>query len=120
MSALPAFSSVKLSSALVTEAKQAAQTLRRSTAGQIEYWALLGKAVEDGGLTTREAASALNQQNDKSLATTAQPLGRTATQASQASAIVAQFTEFSATGALAQHVRHVIAQNAHPKQALKA
>ncbi len=104
MSALPAFSSVKLSSTLVTEAKQAAQTLRRSTAGQIEYWALLGKAVEDGGLTTREAANALNLQNDKG----------------QASAIVAQFTEFSASGALAQHVRHVIAQNAHPKQALKA
>ncbi len=117
MSALPAFSSVKLSSALVTEAKQAAQTLRRSTAGQIEYWALLGKAVEDGGLTTREAANALNQQNDKSLAATAQPPGRTT---SQASALVAQFTEFSASGALAQHVRHVIAQNAHPKQALKA
>jgi ParD-like antitoxin of type II bacterial toxin-antitoxin system len=117
MSALPAFSSVKLSSALVTEAKQAAQTLRRSTAGQIEYWALLGKAVEDGGLTTREAASALNQQNDKSLSATAQPPVRTT---SQASALVAQFTEFSASGALAQHVRHVIAQNAHPKQALKA
>jgi hypothetical protein len=110
--ALPAFSSVKLSSALVTEAKHAAQTLRRSTAGQIEYWALLGKAVEDGGLTTREAADALSLQNDK-----AQAPGRAA---SQANALIAQFTEFSASGALAQHVRHVIAQNAHPKQALKA
>ena len=106
MSALPAFSSVKLSNTLVTEAKHAAQTLRRSTAGQIEYWALLGKAVEDGGLTTREAANALNLQSDKA--------------SSQASAIAAQLTQFSASGALAQHVRHVIAQNAHPKQALKA
>lgn len=117
MSALPAFSSVKLSSALVTEAKQAAQTLRRSTAGQIEYWALLGKAVEDGGLTTREAANALNLQSDKSQGASAKPTGQAP---SQASAIVAQLTQFSASGALAQHVRHVIAQNAHPKQALKA
>ncbi len=118
MSALPAFSSVKLSNALVTEAKHAAQTLRRSTAGQIEYWALLGKAVEDGGLTTREAANALNLQSDKSRsqATADRDTGPTG----QASAIAAQLTQFSASGALAQHVRHVIAQNAHPKQALKA
>lgn len=114
----PAFSSVKLSSALVTEAKHAAQTLRRSTAGQIEYWALLGKAVEDGGLTTREAADALGLQQDKAYSNTARTT--TARTPSQANALAAQFTEFSASGALAQHVRHVIAQNAHPKQALKA
>ncbi len=114
----PAFSSVKLSSALVTEAKHAAQTLRRSTAGQIEYWALLGKAVEDGGLTTREAADALGLQQDKAYSNPARTT--TARAPSQANALVAQFTEFSASGALAQHVRHVIAQNAHPKQALKA
>jgi hypothetical protein len=113
----PAFSSVKLSSALVTEAKHAAQTLRRSTAGQIEYWALLGKAVEDGGLTTREATDALNL-NYKNDSDTAR--GTPDRKASQASALVAQFTEFSASGALAQHVRHGSAQNAHPKQALKA
>jgi hypothetical protein len=117
VSVSPAFSSVKLSSALVTEAKHAAQTLRRSTAGQIEYWALLGKAVEDGGLTTREATDALNlnYKNDSDTARNAPNR-----KASQASSLVAQFTEFSASGALAQHVRHVIAQNAHPKQALKA
>ena len=114
----PAFSSVKLSSALVTEAKHAAQTLRRSTAGQIEYWALLGKAVEDGGLTTREAADALGLLQDKAYSNTARTT--TARAPSQANALVTQFTEFSASGALAQHVRHVIAQNAHPKQALRA
>lgn len=116
MSALPstsAFSSVKLSSAFVTDAKQAAQALRRSTAGQIEYWALLGKAVEDGGLTTREAANALGLQHNIAGSNTSAVPSR------QASALVAQFTEFSANGALAQHVRHVIAQNAHPKQTLK-
>ena len=37
------------------EARQTAIAMRRSTAGQIEYWAMLGKAVEEGGLTTREA-----------------------------------------------------------------
>jgi ParD-like antitoxin of type II bacterial toxin-antitoxin system len=60
----PAFNSVKLPSTLVMEARQTAIAMRRSTAGQIEYWAMLGKAVEDGGLTAREAAQALGQKSD--------------------------------------------------------
>jgi ADP-ribose pyrophosphatase YjhB (NUDIX family) len=91
-----AFNSVKLPSALVIEARQTALAMRRSTAGQIEYWAMLGKAVEDGGLTAREAAQALTQK----------------TEVSQAQALLADFVQFDASGQLAQHVRQAIASNA--------
>jgi hypothetical protein len=105
MSALPsssAFSSVKLSSALVTEAKQAAQTLRRSTAGQIEYWALLGKALEDGGLTTREATNALDFKNSPS---TSRSMAQTLDQ------IEAQFAQAHTSGSLANRMRSIVLSN---------
>jgi hypothetical protein len=41
------FSTVKLSSQLVDEARQEAELLQRSIAGQIEHWARLGRAVEN-------------------------------------------------------------------------
>lgn len=53
------FASVKLPNELVSQAKQAAQPLRRSTAGQIEYWATLGRVVEHSGLTVQEARDAI-------------------------------------------------------------
>ena len=53
------FASVKLPAALVQQAKQAAQPLRRSVAGQIEYWATLGRVVEHSGLTVQEARTAI-------------------------------------------------------------
>ena len=53
------FSSVKLSSELVQQARDAAQPLRRSAAGQIEYWATLGRVVEHSGLTVQEARLAI-------------------------------------------------------------
>ena len=53
------FSSVKLPAALVQQAREAAQPLRRSVAGQVEYWATLGRIVEHSGLTAQEAQSAI-------------------------------------------------------------
>jgi hypothetical protein len=102
--ATTAFNSVKLPSALVMEARQTALAMRRSTAGQIEYWAMLGKAVEDGGLTAREAAQALSPK----------------TEASQAQALLADFIDFDASGQLAQQVRKVIASNAAQAQRMTA
>jgi ParD-like antitoxin of type II bacterial toxin-antitoxin system len=55
------FASVKLPVALVQEARQAAQPLRRSAAGQIEYWATLGRMVEHSGLTAQEAREAIEK-----------------------------------------------------------
>lgn len=53
------FASVKLPAGLVQEAREAAQPLRRSAAGQIEYWATLGRVVEHSGLTVQEAQTAI-------------------------------------------------------------
>ena len=53
------FASVKLPAQLVNQAKEVAQPLRRSAAGQIEYWATLGRVVEHSGLTVREACTAI-------------------------------------------------------------
>jgi hypothetical protein len=101
--ATAAFNSVKLPSALVMEARQTAIAMRRSTAGQIEYWAMLGKAVEDGGLTAREAAQALGK-----------PLGQKA-QASPADALLdeieARFAQAESSGSLGARMREVVTGN---------
>ena len=57
--ALKSFASVKLPESLVQQARDAAQPLRRSAAGQIEYWATLGRVVEHSGLTVQEARLAI-------------------------------------------------------------
>ena len=54
-----AFASVKLPSALVDQAREAAQPMRRSVAGQVEYWATLGRIVEHSGLTAQGAHTAI-------------------------------------------------------------
>ena len=53
------FSSVKLSSGLVSQARDAASSMRRSVAGQIEYWATLGRIAEASGLTVSEVREAI-------------------------------------------------------------
>jgi hypothetical protein len=109
-SAQTAFNSVKLPSQLVSEAKQAAITMRRSTAGQIEYWVMLGKAVEAGGLTVREAAQALESTQGAQSVQEKAPLGKALPD--QADQLLSQFTQFEASGALAQHMRKVISAQA--------
>ena len=51
--------SVKLPASLVAQAREAAQPMRRSVAGQVEYWATLGRIVEHSGLTAQEAQTAI-------------------------------------------------------------
>ena len=53
------FASVKLPTTLVNQARDAAQPMRRSVAGQVEYWATLGRIVEHSGLTAQEAQTAI-------------------------------------------------------------
>lgn len=57
----PSHLSVKLPAALVSAARESAHTFRRSTAGQIEYWAALGRKMESSGLTILQAEQALQQ-----------------------------------------------------------
>jgi ParD-like antitoxin of type II bacterial toxin-antitoxin system len=59
----PSHLSVKLPASLVSAAKESAQTFRRSTAGQIEYWAALGRKMESSGLTIVQAEQALQQDS---------------------------------------------------------
>src|SRR5688572_33097196 len=56
------FVSVKLPAGLVNQAREAAATMRRSVASQIEYWATLGKALEHPGLTTGDSQALIARQ----------------------------------------------------------
>ncbi len=102
-----AFASVKLPAALVDQAREAAQPMRRSVAGQVEYWATLGRIVEHSGLTAQEAQTAI--ANYEATARNARSLLPKATP--QADALLAQFMAVETDGSLAQRVREVVAQN---------
>lgn len=103
MSTVPAnFSSVKLPAQLVQQARDAAQPLRRSVAGQIEYWATLGQVVEHTGLTVQEAQTAIE---------TYEAAARKARAASTLDAIEDRFAGADASGSLASRVRDVVLEN---------
>lgn len=97
------FASVKLSNELVDQARASAQTLRRSVASQIEYWALLGQAVEHAGLTVQEAQQAIAGFEERRAAPVADPFG--------SDPVLAGFMAAEADGSLATKVRRVIADN---------
>ena len=101
------FASVKLPAALVQQAREAAQPLRRSVAGQIEYWATLGRVVEHTGLTVQEAQTAIEGYE---LAARKARAGGIASNA-QADGLIASFMAVETNGQLAQRVRDVIADN---------
>jgi hypothetical protein len=108
------FASVKLPSALVAQAREAAQPMRRSVAGQVEYWATLGRIVEHSGLTAQEAQTAIANYE-----AAAQGARKDATRSvSQADALLAQFMDVDIDGSLAQRVREVIATNASRTSAI--
>jgi hypothetical protein len=101
------FASVKLPAALVAQAREAAQPMRRSVAGQVEYWATLGRIVEHSGLTAQEAQTAIANYE-----AAARNAGQSTPKATpQADALLAQFMAVEADGSLAQRVREVVAQN---------
>ena len=58
----PAYVSVKLPAGLVDQARDAAQTMRRSVASQVEYWATLGMALEHAGLSTSDSRALIARQ----------------------------------------------------------
>jgi len=70
---------VKLSDELVAEARIAGATMQRSIAGQVEFWASLGRAMErlmTGDGITRARATSTAQSLSESLETVNEPLGR--------------------------------------------
>jgi hypothetical protein len=103
MSASPSsFASVKLPAGLVSQAREAATPMRRSVAGQIEYWATLGRIAELAGLTVSEASGAIKLYD-------ARP--STELQADQMDSVEAEFVKAQATGRLAQVVRQAVQAN---------
>ncbi len=100
------FASVKLSSTLVDQARESAQTLRRSVASQIEYWATLGQVVEHSGLTVQEAQQAIAGYEAAARQSSAL----------ESDPLLARFMAAEADGSLAKRVRQVITDN-HNKAA---
>ena len=96
------FASVKLPSGLVTQAREAAAPMRRSVAGQIEYWATLGRIAEASGLTVSEAREAIARYDVRQAeGVDADPLA----------AIEAGFLAAENSGRLAQAVRQTVQTN---------
>ena len=108
-SSSPSFASVKLPSGLVNQAREAAAPMRRSVAGQIEYWATLGRIAEASGLTVTEAREAIALYDVRqSTAPEADPLDQ----------IESDFLAAESSGKLAQAVRQTV--QANRRQLLKA
>ena len=95
-----AFASVKLPHALVEQARQAAQPMRRSVASQIEYWATLGQIVEHTGLSVQEARAAIEQYESAN-----------STAPASADELTARLLAAQARGSLASRVREVVREN---------
>ena len=98
------FSSVKLPAALVQQAREAAQPLRRSVAGQVEYWATLGRIVEHSGLTAQEAQTAI--EGYEAAAKRAREQTPDSLEALKMRVLAAE-----ASGSLARHVREIVEEN---------
>ena len=110
MTAAKSFASVKLPESLVQQARDAAQPLRRSAAGQIEYWVTLGRVVEHSGLTVQEARDAIENYEAAALESRQSRL-KAPVEDLQASELIARFMAIEADGSLAQRVREVVAEN---------
>ena len=99
MSSSSAFSSVKLPAGLVQQAREAAQPQRRSVAGQIEYWATLGRIAEETGLTVQEAREAISRYD---------AAARQVTASNSVESIEARFLAAESSGLLAEAVRQSV------------
>jgi len=96
------FASVKLPLSLVEQAREAAQPLRRSAAGQIEYWATLGRVVEHSGLTVQEAQTAIEAY---------EAAARRAQQTRAVADLTSRLLAAEVSGSLAQRVREMVEEN---------
>jgi hypothetical protein len=96
------FASVKLPAALVAQAREAATPMRRSVAGQIEYWATLGRIAELAGLTVSEAYEAIKLYDVRQSAVPHED---------QVDRIESEFVQAQATGRLAQVVSQAVKAN---------
>jgi hypothetical protein len=108
MSTATPFASVKLPAALVDKARDAAQPMRRSVASQIEYWATLGRALEQAGLSTQDSQALLAREE----AAPHTPAG-TAREAlsPELDALHGHVLALAQSGALAERAKAAVAEN---------
>lgn len=112
------FASVKLPESLVQQARDAAQPLRRSAAGQIEYWVTLGRVVEHSGLTVQEAREAIERYEDAARETRearmkikAAPVDAEPHSSDQLESLKRRIRGVSEDGTLEARIRTIVAEN---------
>ena len=108
MSSPSGFASVKLPAALVKQAREASHSLRRSVAGQIEYWATLGRVVEHTGLTVQEAQAAI--EGFEAVARQAQAI-EPVDSADSFEALKQRVLAASTDGSLQFHIKKIVEDN---------
>ena len=118
MTAAKSFASVKLPESLVQQARDAAQPLRRSAAGQIEYWVTLGRVVEHSGLTVQEARDAIEryeaaarEAREARMKLEAAPSDSSPLVSDSLEAVKRRMLAASADGSLQAHIRSIVADN---------
>ena len=124
MTAAKNFASVKLPESLVQQARDAAQPLRRSAAGQIEYWVTLGRVVEHSGLTVQEARDAIERYEASArearvarMKMEAAPVDEAVDQLEQ---LKRRIVAVSEDGTLEAHIRTIVADNRQKAEQRKA
>ncbi|VTU41331.1 hypothetical protein H4CHR_06066 [Variovorax sp. PBS-H4] len=102
------FASVKLPAALVDKARDAAQPLRRSVAGQIEYWATLGRALEQTGLSIQDSQALIAREEGARYAVAAEvpPV-----LSPELGALHGHVLALAQSGALAERAKAAVAEN---------
>ena len=124
MTAAKSFASVKLPESLVQQARDAAQPLRRSAAGQIEYWVTLGRVVEHSGLTVQEARDAIERYEaaarevrEARMKLEAAPVDEST---DQFESLKRRILAVSEDGSLEAHIRTIVAENRQKAERRKA
>jgi ParD-like antitoxin of type II bacterial toxin-antitoxin system len=124
MTAAKNFASVKLPESLVQQARDAAQPLRRSAAGQIEYWVTLGRVVEHSGLTVQEARDAIEryetaarEARESRMKMEAAPVDEAI---DQLELLKRRIVAVSEDGTLEAHIRTIVADNRQKAERRKA
>ncbi len=124
MTAAKSFASVKLPESLVQQARDAAQPLRRSAAGQIEYWVTLGRVVEHSGLTVQEARDAIERYEVAARAAREARMKREAAPVDEATdqleSLKRRILAVSEDGTLEAHIRSIVADNRQKAERRKA
>jgi ParD-like antitoxin of type II bacterial toxin-antitoxin system len=124
MTAAKSFASVKLPESLVQQARDAAQPLRRSAAGQIEYWVTLGRVVEHSGLTVQEARDAIERYEAAAREARAARMKLEAApvdeQIDQLESLKRRIVAVSEDGTLEAHIRSIVAENRQKAERRKA